>query len=340
MIQFINQWQQVLTAAVAPTDVTILISDANALVFGGATDTYRLTIQKGGTNQYEVVQVTGRTGNNLNVERAQELTTALSFIAGDLVDIRLTAGEAQSWSKTEEGLSLDANFNVQGNLAKAVVSASADLTQANAQKLVSVAAIKDYVDQSSPVGMIVAWNPGYYSNTVNGGFSLTLGAGNNVAAANAYLNPKGWYVCDGAALNLAGSLIFNGAGRNLPNLTDNRFLKGAAGVGTSGGSNIMANHTHGHSLTTANDSHTHTTTTDAFYHAAGEIGNYRNIVTAYTGLVATQYIQLASVGGGTSNYNHNHIINGGVGTGGADVAAATTSNLPKYLDTLFIIKAI
>jgi len=97
---------------------------------------------------------------------------------------------------------------------------------------------------NTPVGIINAWCPGYFGNGMNGSYTNALGSANTVAAANAHLNGQGWYVCDGAAVNVAGAPVFNASGRYLPNLTDNRFLMGGATAGVIGGSNSSAhNHT-------------------------------------------------------------------------------------------------
>lgn len=93
----------------------------------------------------------------------------------------------------------------------------------------------------APVGSIIPWIGGHFTSSANAGFTSVLG--NSVAAVNALLNNSGWYVCDGSALNISGSLIFNAAGRYLPNLTDNRFVMGSTAAGATGGSNSSA-HTH------------------------------------------------------------------------------------------------
>ena len=100
-----------------------------------------------------------------------------------------------------------------------------------------------------PVGVIVPFVGGYFGGSTNGGFVNVLG--NTIAAVNALMNPKGWYVCNGSAPNVAGSLIFNTASRYLPNLTDSRFIMGSTGAGTPGGTNDI---THSHTM----NSHTHT----------------------------------------------------------------------------------
>jgi hypothetical protein len=100
------------------------------------------------------------------------------------------------------------------------------------QNTVDIAAIKN---QLAPIGSIIAYNPGYYTDAVNGGFTTVGPSGNNVSAFNTYL-PANWHVCDGSALNDSASPIFNGAGRFLPQLTNQRFLRGNTSSGGQGGS--------------------------------------------------------------------------------------------------------
>ncbi len=109
-----------------------------------------------------------------------------------------------------------------------------------------------------PEGMIIPWSGGYFTDGANGGYTRVLGATNDAAGINALLNAQGWYVCNGAALNIPESTIYNGAGRYLPNLTDDRFLMGDNLVGVIGGSNSSA-HTHvvGSLVNAAETAHTH-----------------------------------------------------------------------------------
>uniref|UniRef100_A0A6H1ZEX5 Tail protein n=1 Tax=viral metagenome TaxID=1070528 RepID=A0A6H1ZEX5_9ZZZZ len=100
----------------------------------------------------------------------------------------------------------------------------------------------DHPQYFMPVGVIMAWLGGYFADGSNGTYTKVLGATNDVAGANGYVNPY-WHVCNGAALNDAGSPIFNGALRYLPNLTDDRFIMGSTVAGGIGGSSTMA-HTH------------------------------------------------------------------------------------------------
>jgi len=109
-----------------------------------------------------------------------------------------------------------------------------------------------------PEGMIIPWSGGYFTNAANAGYTRVLGTPNDAAGINALLNAKGWYVCDGAALNIPESTIYDGAGRYLPNLTDDRFLMGDNLVGVIGGANSNA-HTHvvGSLVNAAEAAHTH-----------------------------------------------------------------------------------
>jgi hypothetical protein len=115
------------------------------------------------------------------------------------------------------------------------------LTNSAHWKLVIKPATGGEVFGHAPVGSIMAWQGGYFTGGSNGGFTNVLG--NTVALANAYLNPFGYYVCDGSQLNDPDSPIFSAAGRFLPNLSDSRFLMGSTSAGVAGGSNSVA-HTH------------------------------------------------------------------------------------------------
>lgn len=111
----------------------------------------------------------------------------------------------------------------------------------------------------TPVGTIVAWVGGYFGDYYNGSYTSVLSA-DTIAAANSYLNPQGWYVCNGAMVNKATSPIWNAATRHLPNLTDDRFLMGSTAVSATafGGSNTLTDHTHALSGSVAAEAaHTH-----------------------------------------------------------------------------------
>lgn len=108
-----------------------------------------------------------------------------------------------------------------------------------------------------PIGAILPYLGGYFTNGSNSGFTMVMATANTVVALNTLVNPDGFYVCDGAVLNDVDSPIFNGAGRYLPNITDDRFLMGDTLAGGIGGSSTMA-HTHPSAFTVGDESsHTH-----------------------------------------------------------------------------------
>jgi hypothetical protein len=159
-----------------------------------------------------------------------------------------------------------------------------------------------------PVGSIVAYNPGYYTNGSNGGFTLVGPSANTAAGVNAYI-PSNWRVCDGSALNDAGSTIWVGASRYLPNLSDSRFLMGSTAAGTAGGSNTMA---HTHSVTSNVSVASHSITQPTF-----------NVPAHYHGTGT-----LAITGSSTSNHSH-PIQNANTGRGILVAASGTGSSYDR-----------
>jgi microcystin-dependent protein len=204
-----------------------------------------------------------------------------------------------------------------------------------------------------PAGVVVPYLRGYFSNGSNGGYASSY---NSAAAVNALLNADGWYVCNGAALNLAGSPgdMFAASNRYLPNLTDDRFLMGDTAGGGVGGGNTMA---HTHAI-----SHTHTVDIGSF--ASGATALTAAQIPAHThalshtigqsdgsgiagerteyGLRGTAITAVANTGGGGS---HTHTVDppntttGGASTGTSG-AATNTENRPLFLSCLYIIKVL
>jgi len=155
----------------------------------------------------------------------------------------------------------------------------------------------------APVGTITAWIGGYFGDGSNGSYTRVLGSANTVAGANGYLNSLGWYVCSGAALNDGDSPIYNGAGRYLPNLSDDRFLQGDTAAGSIGGANTNV--------------HTHDVDIVAFNTSAPS-------ATLYVQSGATQIVPSAT---------HTHEANPPNTTSGA---ASDTENRPQYLACFYI----
>jgi len=216
-----------------------------------------------------------------------------------------------------------------------------------------------------PIGAIIPYLGGYFTNGSNGGFTMVMAAANSVAAVNALLNPDGLYVCDGAALNHASSPIWNAAGRYLPNLTDDRFIMGDTVGGVVGGNNAMA-HTH------TGGSHTHAGC--SHYHSGGNhrhiLANHRhstNLPSKTSGIPIGGTNMLCSewsdveVAAPNHTHSHNHAAcnssyyqgysgyvsantgsktPGQGGSGGAVATSGATNeeNRPKFLSCFYIVR--
>jgi hypothetical protein len=220
-----------------------------------------------------------------------------------------------------------------------------------------------------PIGSIIAWQGGYYTNGSNAGFTNVLG--NTVANANAYLNPFGIYVCDGAAVNDAASPIFNAAGRYLPNLTDSRFLMGSTAAGTPGGANSN-NHTHSvtsnvsvsnHTLSEENlPAHAHSINHDHASFNSGSEGAHKHAVSTQNVQAGGSYTAMVTNAGTASvtgiGESHLHSVdvpaysgNSGNGSGTATAIShsvsnpavtsavpSDTENRPLYLSTFYVMR--
>ena len=212
----------------------------------------------------------------------------------------------------------------------------------------SYAQINALINNVPPVGSIIAYVPGYFQKG-NVGFTHQMVSANTVAAVNALLNPSGWYVCNGAALNDADSGIFNGASRYLPNLTSDRFLMGDTVAGVTGGvhiNNIAHTHTTGNfTLTTSHiPSHSHTIAVDSggshvhnirVIEVSGGGDLYPLLATGATVLMGTTLggahthtATALSTGGGAA---HNH---GNTGSAGS----SSLENRPPYLSCFYIMR--
>lgn len=210
-----------------------------------------------------------------------------------------------------------------------------------------------------PVGSVVAYFPGYFTNGTNGGYtSEYLGA----AEINALINSSDWYLCDGTAVNVPGSPFYDGPGRYLPNITDSRFMMGHSIAGQIGGNNSSAHtHTlyHYHSIShTHNISHTHTTgsytltlaNVPVHYHSytksttsqgatpSGTYYKYINATTANTGAAGsgTAHNHGPTSNSSASNSGGASTSNSGGASSHTSSAASFTDNKPQFLSCHYI----
>lgn len=88
-----NNAESTLASTASAAATTLMVVDGSVFPSPGS-DTFLLTLTQGSgpETSWEVVLCTARTGNDLTVIRAQEGTTAVEWIAGSKVSMRLTAG--------------------------------------------------------------------------------------------------------------------------------------------------------------------------------------------------------------------------------------------------------
>ncbi len=222
----------------------LAIGGANTVLTSDGTDTAwaqvdHVNLANKGTNTHAQIDThLGSTSNPHSVTKDQVLS-------GDLIDNDdVDASAAIAWSKLAVGGTT--NRILQTNSSTGVIEEVSD-TPASDEFLKYNGSSYEWAavasaDNIPPIGSIIAWVGGYFTNGSNGSYTRVLGSSNDVTGVNGYLSAN-WRVCDGATLNDSDSPIFDGAGRYLPNLTDDRFLMGDTTITGQAGSNTMA-HTH------------------------------------------------------------------------------------------------
>lgn len=184
----------------------------------------------------------------------------------------------------------------------------------------------------APVGSVVAWNGGYYTGTDNTGFVNFINGGSSlsISVVNKYLNPLGFAVCDGSAPNDPSSPIWNTPSRYLPNISDERFLRGSSSIAaTASGSNTMTDHAHSHTVTLASSTHTHfrpaTWSNDASNDWSAASGNGDGSQNTYSegvrGVTGWNYTSSDTAVNpqGTHRHMQNHATTGSANSGRCDV---------------------
>ena len=228
-----------------------------------------------------------------------------------------------------------ANTSAQAAKVVAVDAAASASDDANTCETIA-ASLVGTVANPLPIGTIIAIIPGYFTGAANTGYTPVIGT--TIAQINNYYNPLGFYVCNGAMVNVPESAIFNGAGRYLPNFTDNRFIMGASAVGAVGGANSV-NHTHTMDHTHTTGSHTlsatempsHTHTSVGQQLAGTATFGHISSPAAWTFNSVTQAIN--ATGGGCA---HNHGSTTGISTSTSDYT--TVDNRPAFLSAFYLMR--
>lgn len=125
---FTNLATSTLASGITNVATTLTVQAGDGAKYPAPTggDIFRAVLFKKSTGDVEIVTCSARTGDVLTVARAQEGTTGIAFLAGDLVELRPTAAffngiSAPSWGGITGTLSnqtdLQSALNLKANLA-------------------------------------------------------------------------------------------------------------------------------------------------------------------------------------------------------------------------------
>lgn len=101
-----NNATGLLVGTVEDSDTTLAVQTGQGSKFPdlGAGEWFPITVVNvADPNEFEIMRVTARTGDAFTVTRAQEGTSALSFQAGDVVELRFTAGLIKEFQDDVDG---------------------------------------------------------------------------------------------------------------------------------------------------------------------------------------------------------------------------------------------
>ena len=218
-VKFTNNASGPLASAINATTTTIVLSAGQGaeLPILGVDDFFYATLVDT-SNNFEIIKVTARSGDTLTVVRGQEGTIPKSFLAGDLLELRVTAGSLNAIvgytdQKAGQKAGLADNNVFSGTNTVPTPSVSTDNLQ-----IANTAFVRDII----PAGIISMWS-------------------GSIASI-----PAGWYLCDGTngTPDLRNRFVV-GAGSTYA-------------VGATGGSKdaIVVSHTHTASVTDPGHNHT------------------------------------------------------------------------------------
>lgn len=97
----------------ASTSIALATGTGSKFPTLAAGDYFPATISN--NSGFEIVTVTARSGDTLTVTRAQEGTTALSFNAFSMIELRLTASAATSLKDAYESKTVSVNTTLDAN---------------------------------------------------------------------------------------------------------------------------------------------------------------------------------------------------------------------------------
>lgn len=174
-----NNFVTTLTSAITNSATTIPVASVTGLPVPAAGQYLLLTLY-GGSNTPEIVKVTGISGLNLTVVRAQEGTTGQAWLASSAIEARVTAGDLAQFAQGLDPLS----GNARGAYAVDLQSKHTTATQV-ASGASAVALGADCTASAS--GAVAAGNGATASGTNSGALGTTASASAASSWAVGYL---------------------------------------------------------------------------------------------------------------------------------------------------------
>jgi len=323
-VKFSNNATSTLAASINTTVTSISVQSVDAAKFPtlAAGDWFPVTVVDSAGNM-EIMRCTARSGATLTVSRAQEGTTAKTFVSGSRVDLRLTTA------------ALSEIYVAGTNAAAAAAAAAADAEAASAAAAAAVPAgsIIHVARSTAPSGYLKA-NGAAVSRTTYADLFAAIGTTYGVGNGTSTFNVP----------DLRGEFVRG--------WDDARGVDSGRAFGSAQGANIQS-HTHSidpPSTATSSDTHSHTfsaTTSTAGAHShpitygdrgfqSGTINNAEQSGSAGTFNTSSAGDHSHTVSGTTGSDTHSHTVDIAAFTSGA--AGSGTDTRPRNIALLACIK--
>jgi hypothetical protein len=227
---FSNNASSLLASAIAPTDTEVQVQSGQGVLFPAvaAGQVASITLEDVNGN-IEVVYGTGKTGDTLVVERAQEGTTALSFASGSRVEQRITAGVMAAFLQKLGGDILSGTTQATGvfNLGSGGSIQGGEIagTSIRSQPGDTSNQIVVPVGGQATEGGSVLLTQGNLVNNLPAAVGFILKGMIVIWSGLSTAIPAGWVLCDGN----------NGT----PNLKDQFIIGGGGTMPITGGSDVL-----------------------------------------------------------------------------------------------------
>lgn len=324
--KFKNNANGTLASAVATGDTTVNLTGGHGNRFptiNASENEYFFATLIDTSGNLEVVKVTARVTDSLTVVRGQDGTSALSFSASDIIELRPTSGALDRFLQVTGPQTGHNKKFINSEFAGGTVNATT--LQVGGVDAVSVSGTQTLTNKTLTNPIIDGTITGTGNFIQTGMIVMWSGTIANI--------PTGWVLCDGT--------------NSTPDLRD-KFIIGAAaddgGVAKtnvetsytqSGGQKDAALVTHTHSLsgsTASGGSHNHDH--QAAYHTQirySSAGTYYN----YGGGTADDAAYILRT---STHPGHVHSLSSGTATAPTGAVTADNKNLPPYFALAFIMK--